>query len=114
MKLIKKKSVGAIFFLIPIILIIGLALLLHKNDPFPSKIKNQISYVILYPDKASTGFEILKETINYNPQNKILLFNATSKSNRLVITEQSTPDQINEIPQYWSALVTKWCSISCL
>ena len=97
--------------LIIAILLIGSGFAAHKllkhPSPFSTQIRNQSQFLIFYPDPRATGYKVDVSTIQYDTSAKVLSFTAQGSGNSLTITEQTTPDPFNDIPQYWDAFTTK-------
>jgi hypothetical protein len=68
----------------------------------PPAIKKQVTSVIFWPSKDAPVLSD-KQTIKYNPNEKLLSYVAhTSNGRELIISEQPTPDSFNDIPQVFS------------
>lgn len=102
-----KRLISGIAILLIIGGVIAYFVLAKHPGPFAKKVNAPVSFIIFYPDNKATGYSIDSSTIHYEAATKVLSYNAVSNTDRLIITEQVTPDQVSEIPQYWSALVTK-------
>ncbi len=61
----------------------------YVKNPFPADIRQNAGLDLLYPTKLPTGYTI--DPTSMQQTNGILLYDATSGSNRLVFTLQKTP-----------------------
>lgn len=86
-----------IVWVVLVLIVIGLVLLFFLNftskNPVPANIKNQVSYKIIYPSKAS---QIDASSYQYQAGQKALSFSVNSEGNKVVFTEQPAPDAIGE------------------
>jgi len=105
----KKRIVtGLIILLYAIAIVVGVKIFqVMSKTPIPNDIKKNISFMVFYPDHKKTGYSLVQDSFKYNPDSKVLLFNADSADNQLVITEQATPDPFNDIPQYWPSFTSE-------
>ena len=105
--MLKRRHVeAAIKVLVAVIVILIVFWLLRPKPLFPKSVLNQVSFIILYP-APSTGYKVVSSTVKYVSSAKGIEFEAQSKDNKLTITEQSTPDPFNDIPQYYPAFIDK-------
>lgn len=104
------KKIVIISALVAILAAGGLsAILLHSKNssPFSARIRKQANLIIFYPDSKSTGYKVDTTSIRYDPSTKVLSYTARGNGSNLTITEQTTPDPFNDIPQYWDTFTTK-------
>jgi len=74
----------------------------HRNQIIPHAIKKQLSVVTLIP--KGNQFIVDKTSFKYEPSAKALTFVVSSFGVKNIISEQVTPDSINDIPQYLDKL----------
>jgi len=86
---------------------LALNFLNQSKSPFSRNIKTQANFLIFYPSVKDTNYKVDPQTIKYDTANKTLSFVEKDGSAKLVFSEQATPAQFNEIPQYWDKLAEK-------
>ncbi|HSX01851.1 MAG TPA: hypothetical protein VLI05_00895 [Candidatus Saccharimonadia bacterium] len=84
----------------------GVLMVLRPQPPISADIQKQLSFALIYP-AASIGYVIDQSTVTYNGQAKALTFTAAGSSNRLVFSEQATPETFSDIPDYYQKLTEK-------
>jgi hypothetical protein len=77
---------------------------MHKESPLPKSIQKQVGFMVFYPGDS---WQVNANAITYDTSAKTLTMTAIANQNRLTITEQETPAQFNDIPQYYPALLDK-------
>jgi hypothetical protein len=88
-------------------LLVGLILwLLHPRAPISSEIRKQVSFPLFYPG-AESRYAVDAQTVTYNARDKVLIFHAKSGDVDMTISEQATPDPLNDIPEYYPKLIEK-------
>lgn len=73
----------------------------------PPSIKQQIAFQIYVTTNGNKQWATDKQSIKYDSSQGILSYTASSINNNLYITEQNTPSQFSDIPQYYPTLVSK-------
>lgn len=74
----------------------------HTTTLLPSAIATQLPYSAYVPDQSWEG---MRKTVSY--KDGILRFTVQRDGIHLVFTEQATPATFSEIPQYYTALLSK-------
>jgi len=82
-----------------------------SSSPIPKNIKKQLSFIVLYP-APDPNTKVNKATFKYDSQNGVFSFVVLTYGISNTITEQSTPDPFNDIPNYYQTFVTKLRSYS--
>lgn len=99
------RTVIAAVLLALLIVVVSSLLLFYDKDPIiPAEIKKHITFQVYIPEKSNL---IQTESIKYDETQGILSFTAYRGNNKLYFTQQSTPDPIKDIPQYYAALLGK-------
>ncbi len=87
-------------------IIILLLVVFRPHSPIPDSIAKQLNFSVFYPDMGEE-FKADPATINYDGSSKVLLFHVKSAKNDITLTQQATPDPINDIPEYYPKLMEK-------
>lgn len=87
--------------------VITAIVLTQKPSEFERAAPKDIDYILFYPDAVKTGYAVDYSTIKYDTAHKGTSFVVTGKGNKMTFAEQTTPDQFNDIPQYWQRFVDK-------
>lgn len=88
------------------IVIFAVVLLARPRFPLSEEIQKQLTFSLLYPD-GSSGHKIAADTATYDGRTKVLIFHAKKGEIDMTISEQATPEQFNDIPEYYPKLVEK-------
>jgi hypothetical protein len=92
--------------LVGLVIILAVTFLLWpKSSIVPPTITKQTDFVLFYPNDPAISTQ--KETFKYDPSAKIFSFTASLQGKTIAFTEQSTPSQFSDIPQYYPALIDK-------
>lgn len=79
----------------------------NDSDPIPSSLRKQASYVIFVPSTAS--WKIDEKKLYFDKAAQVLhltAYNNTTKTT-LTITQQATPSQFTDVPQFFPALLDR-------
>jgi hypothetical protein len=95
-----------IFLVITVTLLLGLIINGLRSSVIPSKIKNEVDYVIYYPGK-NTDWAVDASTFKYDPTSKVISYVAHYGSATITIAEQSTPQNFTDIPEAYAKLTEK-------
>lgn len=87
-------------------LVMTLVVVLKPQSPIPADVLSRLNFPVFYPDSV-TGYEVDKDSVAYNAHAKVLIFHTKSSSQDFTISEQATPDEFNDIPDYYSKLIDK-------
>ena len=106
----KKRRLLPYFAVVIVVIIIGGLVALgwlvtHKPAIIPKKIVSQINFVLLYPDLKKSQGSIKKETIKYDPILKQMSLVVNYQGRNITLAEQTTPDQIKDIPAYYPKFI---------
>jgi hypothetical protein len=89
------------------IVVVGLLIIHGQQSPIPAAIERQANFAIMYPD-GSAGYDVAANTVSYNSSANGLIFHVRNKSGLdVTVTEQATPAQFDDIPQYYPTLIEK-------
>jgi hypothetical protein len=91
--------------------IAGLMFLLRPQPPLPETLMKQVNFLVLYPAPAQK-YVLAPDKASYDQQAKVLIFHATKPGIDLTISQQATPEQFTDIPEYFPKLVEKLNSYS--
>jgi len=105
------KQYSWVFFLILIVLLAAIFFSTHiasskKEQILPSSILKKIAFQVYVPPQGDT-WSLDSDSVKYNNEEGILTYTMLSGGISAYITEQNTPDQFNDIPQYYPALLGK-------
>jgi hypothetical protein len=87
-----------------ILVVVGLKVVLRPA--IPQSVISEAPFAIFYP-KPGGHIMLQKDSYKYSPSTKQLSFVATYEGHRVVYGEQPTPDQFNDIPEYYPKLIEK-------
>ncbi len=80
--------------------------LLSQNTPIiPRPIAKQLNFAIYWPTQ-NTDVSASRSSIKYDSKDSIFSYVTNINSTPATITEQPTPDEFNNIPDYYSTLIT--------
>lgn len=89
----------------------SLVILKYSSDRtagiIPTSIKQQIVFQIYVTANGDKQWTTDKQSVKYDASQGILSYTAKSATNSLYVTEQLTPSQFTDIPQYFPTLVSK-------
>jgi hypothetical protein len=88
------------------VVIVGVLLAFRPQVPLPVDITKQLSFPLVYPP-TKTSYTMDKKSASYSASAKVLIFHAKADNLDLTISEQATPDTINDIPEYYPKLIEK-------
>jgi hypothetical protein len=89
---------------VAVVVVVALAIL--HQPPVPQAILKQAPYTVLYA-KTNENLQVDKSTYKYDSGNKQLSFVAQYRGNRIVISQQPTPDQMTDIPEYYPKFISE-------
>ena len=71
--------------------------------------KQQVGFTLFAPDRASKTWKLDKNTIDYNKNTSVLVFtlNNAGNTNKIVMSQQATPDPFTDIPNYPTLFFSK-------
>ncbi len=93
------------------VLVIGGVLLVgvlttRGRPVIPVEIGRQANFVVFYP-QTSEEIKLDQKTLTYNPSLKQLSFVVSFSNRYITFSQQNTPDQFNDIPEYFPKLIEK-------
>jgi len=88
------------------LVIAGLLYAFRPHLPIPDAMLKKLNFSVFYPGKDN-AFSIDSKSVNYDESSRVLLFHVRNDSNDITITQQATPDPINDIPEYYPKLLEK-------
>lgn len=80
--------------------------LTHPTPLVPASILKQVEFVPMVPD-ARSGWQLQTGSLQYDATQKVLFFNVTNGTDKLIFSEQATPDQFSDIQGYQDAFLAK-------
>jgi hypothetical protein len=86
----------------------GVIYFLNSRSPtiIPASIKQHIAFQVLAPNISSGVWTVPENLVSYNKSQGVLSLTAVSSSNKMVLSEQPTPQIFTNIPQYYPTLVS--------
>ena len=78
-------------------------LLVAPKNPIPGPIKKQLTSTLLVP--RGGGAVVDRASVNYDRNQKLLIFNVAYVGIKLVVSQQPTPDQFVDIPDVYTKLI---------
>lgn len=104
-----KKRYWLVVLAISIVATAAITAIVLTQEPseFERAAPKDIDYILFYPDEIKSGYAVDYSTIKYDTEHKGTSFVVTGKGNKLTFAEQTTPDQFNDIPQYWQGFTDK-------
>lgn len=107
----KSRAELRISVIILALVIGGLVILKYSADRtagiIPASIKQQIAFQIYVTANGNKQWATDKQSVKYDNSLGLLSYTTTSANNSLYVTEQLTPSQFTDIPQYYPTLVSK-------
>lgn len=85
-----------------------------KQQIVPQSIVRKISFQIYSLPRDSKIWQISNNSVKYDDKQTVLSLTYKALDNQLSITEQKTPSQFTDIPQYYPALLNKLHQYSVL
>ena len=79
----------------------------NNGHVIPRAIQQKITYQVYAPQIDDTVWKVLPESIKYDDKQGLLSLTIASSNIKLFVTEQNTPAQFTDIPQYYPALMGK-------
>lgn len=80
-----------------------IVLLVAPKNPLPPPVVKQMNSTLFVPQ--ASGSEIDRDSAKFDADTKLLSYNSTYSGVRMVISEQPTPAQMTEIPQFFDKFV---------
>lgn len=93
---------GAII-LVALGVVLGVHIYTTRNRTIPPAIARQISFRVYWP--KSTNAVPDKQSIKYDAQQGVFSYVVLINANSVTVTEQATPSEFTDIPNYFSALI---------
>lgn len=100
---IKKIVEGAGLVLLAALIIIGVHLYVARQRIIPHTVASQISFTVFWP-KSTNAFPS-QSSIKYDSQKGVFSYIVTINNVSTTVTEQATPSEFVDIPNYYSALI---------
>ena len=100
------KTIIAVSIAVLVIAVAGVtAVSLREKQPFPEKaLKNNIT--VFAPEKIE-GYSVVKETVKYNEQDKVLFYDVQTPHGRLAMAAQPTPEAFHDSAEVYPQLLNK-------
>lgn len=94
--------------------LIWLLVLRPPASAFPAKVKQKISFVILYPSSNSKQYTVDRESVKYDESNKLLSYvmSKPTGGQDIIVSEQPAPDSFADIPEMYNKFTEKMLPIS--
>lgn len=107
----RRYRVSSIMMAVILVVIAGAAITasliifnVFRGSPLPDNIAKNVDYVVFIPDDPWT-FD--KNSMTFNDKAKVLSITATNGNSKLSISQQLTPAQFIDVPQYFPTLLQK-------
>jgi uncharacterized protein YcnI len=101
----RNTFIAAIVGVMSLLLVIALFFAFAKHtSPLAPAVAKQVSFISYYPAQPWTSH---LQQASYNTSANVLTIVANQGAKRVTLNEQATPDQFNDIPNYYSTLLTK-------
>jgi len=91
-------------FIIVILLLTSITLIKNRYNPIPDQIKQNVKFVILYPDKTHSQ-PVISKSLKYDQSSKVFSFVYSTGTADITVAEQATPQAFTDIPQAYDKLV---------
>lgn len=77
---------------------------LRHHSPIPTKVKTQLTSTLLLP--SASAYQVDETSVKYDSQEKLLSYDIQAQGlGKLVVSEQPSPEQFHDIPQYYDKLL---------
>ena len=83
-------------------MVLIVVLLLAPKSPIAPGVRKQLTSTFMAP--VGGGAVVDRESANYLKDSKVLIYNVKYAGTRIILSEQSTPDQFVDIPQVYAKL----------
>jgi hypothetical protein len=80
-----------------------LGLVLAPKSPIPQSVKKSVTSTLLVPQGAGTVVD--RESANFVPDEKVLIYNVAYAGTKIIVSEQPTPQQFVDIPEVYKKTV---------
>ena len=85
-------------------LVVVAVLYFGPKPPIPGPIRRQLTSTLLVPTLDQVKVD--RDSVQYDPKQKLLSYTATAFEKEIVLSEQPTPESFLDIPQVYEKLVT--------